>query len=270
MKTVIYIDVLFIINFFMTFLILLVTSKISKSFYKMYRILLAATMGGVYSFVIFAEDMSIFVSFLGKIFSALVIVATAFSFKRVSTYLKTTLVYFFSSMLLLGVIIALWFILEPPGIVINNDCVYFDVSATVLILSGASAYFISCAVIRIYNHIALKKQIYLLKIYSEERCVNLYAFADTGNKLKEPFSDFPVIIAEKSKVFLLCNNKQKRIVPFNTINSNGIMECFKPDKVVVCVNSDEIEIKNVYVALSDMDFSKKDFSAIFNPMILKY
>ena len=48
------------------------------------------------------------------------------------------------------------------------------------------------------------------------------------------------------------------------------MECFKPDKVVVCVNSDEIEIKNVYVALSDMDFSKKDFSAIFNPMILKY
>ncbi len=270
MKTVIYIDVLFIINFFMTFLILLVTSKISKSFYKMYRMLIASAIGGVYSFVILAENVSFFVSFFGKVISAMLIVATAFSFKRVSTYLKTTFVYFVSSMLLLGIIIALWFVFEPPGIIINNDCVYFDVSATVLILSGASAYFISCAVIRIYNHIALKKQIYLLKIYSEDKCVNLYSFADTGNKLKEPFSDYPVIIAEKSKVFLLCKNKQKRIVPFNTINSKGIMECFKPDKIVVCVNSDEVELKNVYVALSDMDFSKKDFSAIFNPMILKY
>ena len=46
---VIYIDVLFVVNFFITFFLLLVTAKFSKRSDKLWRTVLASFIGGIYS-----------------------------------------------------------------------------------------------------------------------------------------------------------------------------------------------------------------------------
>lgn len=269
MKTVIYVDVLFLINFFMTVLILLVTSAFAQQRLKTWRLLLGGLLGGVYSLVILLDGLPFAVSALGKVLSAAAIILAAFSWQGAKQYFKNVLTFFISSMVLLGIIIALWFIFEPPGVVIQNESVYFDVSTGTLLFSGIAAYGIACLAVRIYQHAVSKKQIYVLSVTCSGKSAELTALADTGNKLREPFSGRSVIIAEKSRVFLLSRGQPMRIVPFDTLGGRGLMECFRPERVTVVSRGRSFEVHDVYIALSDMDFSQKPFNAIFNPVILR-
>ena len=76
--TVIYVDVLFIVNFFITFLLLLITEKLAKRGDKLYRKVLASFVGGAYSLVILVDELSFLVSTLGKLIAASIIVLIAF------------------------------------------------------------------------------------------------------------------------------------------------------------------------------------------------
>lgn len=46
---------------------------------------------------------------------------------------------------------------KPEGIVINNSTVYFDISASTLLICAFIAYVISALIIRIYNGRISKK-----------------------------------------------------------------------------------------------------------------
>lgn len=57
-----------------------------------------------------------------------------------------------------------------------------------------AAYVISILIIKIYNYTISKKEIYSLTIVAGDEQTHLFAFLDSGNKLKEPFSDYPVTL----------------------------------------------------------------------------
>lgn len=259
---VIYVDVLFVINFFITFLLLLFTSKMAKRELKLVRILAGSAVGGVYSLVILLDELHFLVTFLGKIACAFLIVFISFGFKRLYIYIKAVSIFFFSNMLFLGVIISLWFAFKPEGVVVNNSTVYFDISAKVLLFSALFAYLISTAVIKIYNRTVSKKEIYSLTVIKDGESVHLFAFLDSGNKLKEPFSGYPVIIVDESKISF----ETERVIPFDTVGGEGMLRAFKPDKIILSSGKKAFETDRAYVAVSQVN--SKDFSAILNPEIL--
>lgn len=259
---VIYVDILFVVNFFITYLLLLFTSLMLKGKSNTIRFLLASALGGLYALVILIDDLSFLLTFLGKIIVSFIIVFIAFGFKRLLVYLKSVIVFYFSNMLFLGVITALLFAFKPQGIAMNNSVVYFDISAKALLICALVAYAISYAIVKIYNHSIAKSEIYQVAIYKDNSVYNLFAFADSGNKLKEPFSDYPVIIADKSKV----NVNAERVIPYNTVGGEGMLKAFKPDKVVISNGKNSFEAERVYIALSVVD--SKEFSAIINPELL--
>lgn len=157
---------------------------------------------------------------------------------------------------------AMWLAFKPNSFVFNNDSVYFDIPAKALLVSALVAYIISICVIKIYNYTISKKEIYSLKIFKGESEYNLFAFLDTGNKLREPFSNFPVIIVDSSKIDFEC----ERVIPFDTVGGEGMLKAFKPDKIVISNGKSSFECKDVYIAVSKVD--SKDFSAILNPQIM--
>lgn len=216
--TVIYVDVLFVVNFFITFLLVLITSKLCKRDEKVWRSVLASFIGGAYSLVILADNLNFLVSTIGKLFAACIIVLISFKFRNIKTYIKEVAIFFFVNLLFLGIIIGLWFIFKPKGVVINNSTVYFDVSAKILLTSALAAYIISVVIIRIYNNKAGKKELYSVCVYKDGQRIKFFAFADSGNNLKEPFSDLPVIVAEKE---LFKNIECPRIIPFSSIGGEG-------------------------------------------------
>ncbi len=259
---VIYVDVLFVINFFITYLLLLFTSALLKQKAGMARMLLASLEGGLYSLVILAESLSVFTTLVGKLAVSLLIVFTAFGFKRLLVFAKATALFYFSNMLFLGIISALMLAFKTNAIAVENGVAYFDISARILIISAAIAYIISIAVIKLYNHTTGKNEIYSLTIIKQEKEIHLFAFADSGNRLTEPFSDYPVIVADKSKVSF----DTERVIPFNTVAGEGVLQAFKPDKVIISNGKRSFETEKVYVAMSNID--SKDFSAILNPQLL--
>lgn len=259
---VIYIDVLFVINFFITYLLLLLTKLLIKENTKTIRLLLGAFIGGLYSLVILFDELNFLITAVGKIAVSAVIVFSVFGFKRVSLFLKRLFIFYISNMLLLGVILAVWLIFKPDGIAIHNDIVYFDIPAGTLLISALIAYLLALMIVKLYNRTVGKNEIYSLTVFKNGEQVHMYAFADTGNKLKEPFSDYPVIVADCNKISF----ETERIIPFNSVGGDGMLKAFKPDKVIISAGKKSIETDRVYVALSSVD--SKDFSAILNPEII--
>lgn len=264
LMTVIYVDVLLVVNFFITFFLLLVTAKFSKRSDKIWRTVLASFIGGAYALVILFDNLNFFISCFGKLVAACIIVLAAFKFSTFKCYIKEVMIFFFVNLLFVGLMIGLWMIFKPAGVVINNSTVYFNVSAKILLFSAFISYLISVVIIRIYNNKISKKELYCVTVYKDKIEKKFFAFADSGNNLKEPFSDFPVIVAEKN---LFRNIECPRIIPYSSIGGEGVLYAFKPDKVKISSSFGEFTVENVYIALSDK-VKKGEYNGILNPKIL--
>ncbi len=263
---VIYADILFIINFFITLLMLLVTAKLSKRETKTARLVAASVLGGLYSMIILA-DIPAPASLASKLLSAVPIVLTAFGFKRIKRFVYTYLLFIFSSFIFLGITVGCCMLFKTEYIAVNNDTVYFDVTAKGLLLCAFASYLISCAAVRLYNKKLSAGEIYTLKIINGDKEVTLLALSDTGNRLREPFSDSPVIVASEEKLKDVFSDKHLRYIPAHTVSSSAYLEAFKPDKIYIKTSKGEKEIENAYVALTK-EINDSACSAVINPEIL--
>lgn len=259
----IYVDVLFVLNFFITYLLLLFTSLFNRKSAVTSRFLISSAIGGLYSLVILTPRLNFLLTAVGKTAVSLLIVFVAFKFISVRLFAFNVLIFYFSNMLLLGIVMALWLLFKPDGIVINNNTVYFDIPAPALLFAGLFAYLAALLIIRIHNSSLSKKEIYSVTVYVKDEKIHLYAFADSGNKLKEPFSGSPVMIADESKMPFAAS----RVIPFSTVGGEGGLNAFKPDKIVIAYGKRKIETDRVYIAKSSINSS--EYSAILNPEILK-
>lgn len=223
-------------------------------------------MGGVYSLVILVS-LPPFVSYALKILVAFLLVLIAFGVMRVKSLIVICAIYFFSSLVFLGVIIGVYLVFKSDRIAVNNATVYFDIGARGLLVSAFFAYIISCAVVRIYNRRLSAGEIYTLKIERQGQSVTLFALADSGNCLREPFSGDSVIVAKSDKVSLLAGNGEMRIIPASTVNNSSYLKAFKPDRVTIKNDKGSETADSVYVALSE-SMNSSDYSAVFNPEIL--
>lgn len=262
--TVIYVDVLFIVNFFITFLLLLITEKLAKREDKLIRKILSSLAGGAYSLVILADELDFLVSLLGKLAAACIIILIAFKPISVKIFVKETLLFFFVNFVFVGIISGLWMIFKPQGVAVNNATVYFDVSAKALLASALIAYIITAAALKIYNNKLSKRELYRIKIYVNGACVKLFAFADNGNNLKEPFSDYPVVVVDEE---LFKEEECNRVIPVSTVSGEGVLRAFRPEKIVVSTSRGECVIERVYVALSST-VKKGEYQGIINPKII--
>lgn len=240
----------------------MLTAKLTKSVFKQVRMLLGALLGALYSLVIFVPSLSAFTTILGRFMVSLIIVISTFGFKRMSAFVKNVLCFYFSNLIFFGVILAIWLTLKPRGVFINNDAVYFNISAKILLLLALISYVLSSLVVKLYNHTISKKEIYSLTIIKDDKKTHLYAFLDSGNRLVEPFSSYPVIIVDSSKI----NFEAERVIPYSTVGGEGFLNAFKPDCVIISNGKSTLECKDVYVASSNIE--SKEFSAILNPMLL--
>ena len=253
------------LNFLLTFLLLEITAKLTKKRVVGVRFVFSSAIGAAYSLIIFCDGMNEAVSALLKIASSLAIVAVAFSFHRLTQYIKSVLIFYFSSIIILGVTAAVCFVFKLGFVAVNNSVLYFDLSAGVIIVCALSAYLLSCIVIGIYDRVLSKKEIYTLKIEYKGNSVTLLAFLDSGNNLREPFSNSPVIVVDKSKINF--EIESFRYVPVKSVNGNGLLTAFKPDKMILKSSKGEEVIENAYVALSD-NIENESYSALLSYNIL--
>lgn len=224
-----YIDLFFIFNVIMDYIIIMSTSILLKRRTSYIRMILSSLIGGISSLVLFTSLNKIVI----EIVSIVIMVLISFGYKGIR-YLINNILYMYILSTLLGGIIYLF------NIKVSNSMFLTYLIIIVISIEIMLLYIKENKKMRsIYNNY------YKVDIYFKDReKLSLIGFVDTGNNLYDPYKKRPVIIVPNKYI----KEDKYILVPYHTINGNGLLKCIKPDIIFI----DGIGYKgNVLIGFSD-------------------
>ncbi|MBP3255261.1 MAG: sigma-E processing peptidase SpoIIGA [Clostridia bacterium] len=285
----IYLDVVLIENLCMNYIILFTTGYVLKVKRKHIRIIISALLGGIYSILAYMEIMEIYSNIIIKIIISIVMVYIAFVPKNIKEMLKILVFFYLASFAFGGCAFALLYFIKPEEILMRNGVLIGTYPLKIALLGGILGFIILSISFYIIKNKIIKKNIFCnLTIYMEGKSKNITALIDTGNMLKEPITNFPVIVVEKNSLDELIQNeilsnidniiegnlpeelyKSKclnkfRVIPFKSLGKeNGLLLGFKVDKISIQIEESEKIVEDVIVGIYKFKLSKKDqYSAL--------
>ncbi|MGB9840981.1 sigma-E processing peptidase SpoIIGA [Thermovenabulum sp.] len=275
---VIYIDVVFLINMFMNFIILWATSFVLQKKIKFWKMLFGAFIGNLALIeMLLPEKMN----YLGKIIKFLLpfaVVMTSFNPRSKLEFFRLLIVFIFMSFLTGAITLAFYYLFNLDYVfnypIINN----ISIKWWLLLLT---TIFIVLFLKEIWPNFLKKvnKEDMILDIqYTlNNRSGKAKALLDTGHELKEPIDGLLVVIIELEKIReilerkdfdiikkfyinpdynSLVNNisddikKRLRIIPYKTIgNTNGILLGIKIDFLKIYWKGKTSILENVILGL---------------------
>ena len=224
-----YIDLFFIFNVIIDYIIIMSTSILLKRRTSYIRMILSSLIGGISSLVLFTSLNKIVI----EIVSIVIMVLISFGYKGIR-YLINNILYMYILSTLLGGIIYLF------NIKVSNSMFLTYLIIIVISIEIMLLYIKENKKMRsIYNNY------YRVDIYFKDReKLSLIGFVDTGNNLYDPYKKRPVIIVHNKYI----KEDKYILVPYHTINGNGLLKCIKPDIIFI----DGIGYKgNVLIGFSD-------------------
>lgn len=243
------------------------------------RMVLGSVVGAFSSFVIFLPPMNEFLSMIIRLVTAFVVVFATFFPTSRKSFLKATAAYFLITFCFCGACIAFFMLFSPP-VAIRNGAVYIDISPIMLVGIISSCYIIIRIICRVTGRSMPSREICRITVKHNDISVELIAKTDTGNTLKEPFSNLPVIVVDKSNIEMLLPSEISdylaqtvtvsgnscdyisgiRLVPYNSVGGEGLLPSFKPDLIKISLNGKSTEVE-AYIAVTNRKLSET-FSAI--------
>lgn len=283
---VIYLDVLILINLYVTYFQILAVSVFTHRKTVWYRKLSAAGIGAVASLSIFIPQEMVLTLTLLKIFLCALIAFVAFGYTGFRAYAVSVLFLMLVSFAFSGLMLCVWLFAAPMKMLFINGTVYFGVDTMTIILSTCAAY----GVVRIIRYILDKNGKtdgkYTVIIKNNGRECRLSALADSGNGIVDCFSGLPVIVCRRDMcadvsppaIDMIENNsdiseigtqmiKGVRIMPFSTVGKGGLICMFKAESIVIDDETNE-EKYPVNALIGIVIGGRQEYEAIFNPKIL--
>jgi len=295
---VIYIDVLFVVNLLINYILLRACCAFTSLKQNGYRILFGAFIGACYAVMVFFPDFSLLYSTVCKLLISMLIVAASFPFFSIITYIKTLLIFYMVSFGFGGCVLAVFYFSDigsKLGAVYSNGVFYFNLPWTVLALSG-SMFYLAVRLFglfskKTYNSRNLRKKLYLS---FDNNTAEITALLDTGNSLIDPISLSPVIIAEYKSIKTLFNDDIKsgldrigndnitwimsevtqkglpaRLIPFSSLGKdNGMLLGFVPDRAEIFDECGVRVLEKCVVGIYEKPLSKdRSYAALLNPYL---
>lgn len=239
----IYVDLLFLLNFALDFLLLLTTSILLRRRKSINRIILGAFLGSLSILLLFFPMNSIMLAIF-KIIISILMCILSFGYQNIKYTAKNTM-YLYSTSIVLGGFLYLL-----------NDTFAYQKKGIVFYHKGLSInliFLLFTSPILLYLYIKQGKE--LKNVYSKYHTISITikektyiqtAFLDTGNMLKDPYNKNPVILMNKKKLIYDINEFGMILIPYKTITETGMLSCIKADKV--CIDGKK-EFKNIFIAL---------------------
>ncbi len=273
---VVYADILIILNLIVNYFLLLAVKRFLCSKAKIIRIILSAAFGGVSSLYIFLPQSAVIFELLYKLVICIVMTLLSFGYKSLKYFLKASGTVFCVTCLYAGIMIAVWHIFKPDGMIINNSVVYFNISPLILICSTVAFYLTFTALIRIFSGTSKAAEKCEITLFAEESKVSLNAIIDTGNSIEDIFGKSEVIIADKSVYYSLFGErdistddslkKRYRVVPCTTVTGMDTLDGYRCERADIKTQSSNITIKKPILAISKEALCD-GYEAIVNPKI---
>lgn len=275
----IYLDIVFLENTLMNYIILYATGFVQKRKMKNYKLIISSILGAVYAIISYLNLIPIYSNPIMKILLSSIMIYVAFKNESIKQMLKNLLLFYLASFVIGGCALALLYMISPQNIIYENGVLVGTYPMKVTLVAGVVGFLIIQ-----YSFSLNKRQMKIkdllcdLEIFVNNQKVKMKAYIDSGNTLKDPLTKKPVIIVEKSimekiiDVDNLIGGDEKlklRLIPFKSIGKqNGMLIGIRPEYVKIKYNEDEVITKKVIIGIYDKKISK-NYSALIGLEILE-
>lgn len=260
---IVYLDLIFLINFILDFLLLLTVNIALKRYSKIRRIILGSLFGSI-SLIYLFIPLNQIMMFIFKILISIFMCIISFGYKNIK-YTIYNIIYLYMTSIILG---GFLYYLKTEFSYSNKGFVFYyeglAINYIFLIIIAPLILYVFIKNIRALKEI--KNYYYKVKIiFNNNYELTLSGFLDTGNKLIDPITNKPIILLNKKKVKGKIPIRSPMYVPFNSLNHHGLLECIKPKYLEI----NNKEIKNYLIGLSDTSFKLNGIECLLNYKILE-
>ena len=291
----IYIDIVFLENLLLNYIILLATAIIGKSKIKFFKFFLASSFGSLYAILNYIVDFNVFTNFLLKLFISVFMILLSFDNKKIKVFFKNLIMFYLTSFTFGGAAFMLLFFVNPDSIIYENGHFVGTYPIKIAIYGCILGFIIIFIVARIIKS-RFSSTLCDLEIVLDGKSLKLKTLIDSGNLLKEPISNQDVIVVEKSSLEKIIDKdildnaiqmangnllgdidekiyKYKfKIIPFSSLgNENGVLMGFKPSyiklygdeecvkkEVIIGIYDGKLSKTNLYTSLTGLGVLKED------------
>lgn len=270
----VYADILMLLNLYIDFFLLLAVRRFLGLQVRGRRLVLGALTGGLLSLTALLGWEGPLSLLLGAA-TALAVTAAAFAPLPLRRYLRATACFWLCTLGLAGLVLFLLRFFAPRGVTLLGSVLYFDLSPGLLFACTLGAYGSYALARRLLPAGRSALRCRWLTIVRGECSVRVYAKADTGNALREPFSGLPVIVCQRDALESLAPPgvlsypgsdspaPGLRLVPFASLGGEGLLPAFRPDRVL----AGDLPAADCYVALCPRSLSAGEYQALYDPAL---
>lgn len=189
--TVVYIDLLFLLNLIANYLLLLAAGRMAGAVLARWRIGLGAGLGALYAALIFLPGLGWLAQWPCKLGAGILMALAAYGGER--RLFRVTVVFFGASAALAGAVLGLE-LLGSASLTLENGVFYTPIDVRLLLLSFVACYFVlSLFFRRVGQH---GGELSRLELELDGGKVELTALRDTGHSLTDPADNRPVVVAD--------------------------------------------------------------------------
>lgn len=277
MPLVIYADVLVVVNLYVDFFLLWCVKKALGLRARARRLVLGALAGALAALLALPPGQPGWLSFLLGAATALGAAGAAFAPLAPRMFAKAALCLWLFSFLLAGFCLFAIRFFAPRSLAVVGSAVYFDLSLPLLFCLTCGAYGAFWVFRRVLPRDAGAARSCAIAVEHQGRRAELFAKADTGSGLREPFSGLPVVVCQADRLAevapdgLLAWGQGEaapeevpglRLVPFTSLGGAGVLPAFRPERVTAGKTGKPLDC---YVALYPGQLSAGEYDALFNP-----
>ncbi len=291
----VYLDVVFIENLILNYIILLSVNLILKKPKKYIRILCGSIIGTVYTVMTYILGSTIYSNAIFKFALSIVIVWVSFCPQTIKKMWKDLLYFYLITFVFGGITFAMIYIVRPQDIFLR-----YGVSMEVIVFAVLVGFILVILAFKLIKSKISREEMYCeIEMFFNNKAIKTTAIIDTGNFLKEPITGMPVIVVEHVLLYDLIpkqilNNLEEiiggnfenvpidirnnymsklKLIPFSSLGKeNGMLLGLKAEKIKVFQDNAEKELKNEQVVLGiyNKSFTKKgEYQALIGIEIFK-
>lgn len=281
----IYIDIVFFENLIMNSIILIATGIILKQKLNWIRILLASSLGAIYSILSYISELKIYSNLILKIILSILIIYIAYNPQTIKKLWKSILIFYLTSFVFGGAAFAFIYIVKPQEILMKNGLFLGTYPLKTVILAAVIAFILLLAAFTIVKNKISKKDMFCdVEVELNAKTVETKAMIDTGNLLKEPITNTPVIVMEHTLLYecipreILDNLEnilggdfgkipeeikkeyisRLKLIPFSSLGKqNGMLVGIKADALRIIEEEQEYKKGNVIIGIYNKSLTKR-------------
>ena len=275
----IYLDIVFLENALMNYIILYATGFVQKRKMKNFKLIISSVLGALYAIISYLKIIPIYSTLFMKILLSVIMIYVAFNNENAKQLLKNLLLFYLASFVIGGCALAMLYMISPKRVSFQNGVLVGTYPMKITLIAGLVGFFIIQ-----YSFSLNKRQMKIkdllceLEIVVNNKKLKMKGYIDSGNTLKDPISKKSVIIVEKdvmqeivdvNKLIGGDENLKIRLIPFKSIGKqNGMLIGIRPEYVKIKYNENQIITKKVIIGIYDKKISK-NYSALIGLEILE-